>query len=107
MDIFENYEDAKNYCKFYNSLTQASDLYPNKQLFEKDDKSNLNVVLKGVISDKDRLSLLMFISTFDCDLNKIICDKLQNGFYNVLFDFDLEKSNKRNAMINLNALGWS
>lgn len=107
LDIFENEEDAENYCKFYNSLTQASDLYPNKQLFEKDDESNLNIVLKGVISDKDRLSLLMFISTFDCDLNKIICDKLENGFYNVLFDFDLEKSNKRNAMINLNALGWS
>ena len=106
LDIFENEEDANNFCKFFNSLKQ-SDSHPNKQLFEKDDESKLNIVLKGVISDKDRLSLLMFISTFDCDLNKISCDKLENGLYNVLFDFDLEKSNKRNAMVNLNALGWS
>ena len=106
LDIFETEEDADNYVGFYNSLKQA-DLHPNKQLFKKEEKSILNIVLKGVISDNDRLSLLMFISSFDCDLNKISCDKLDSGFYNVLFDFDLEKSNLRNAMINLKALGWS
>ena len=106
LDVFETEEDALNYSKFYDSL-KHSDLHPNKQLFRKEDKSTLNIVLKGIISDNDRKSLLMFISTFDCDLNKISCDKLESGFYNVLFDFDLEKSNIRNAMINLNGLGWS
>lgn len=106
LDIFENEGDANNFCKFFNSLKKSSS-NPNKQLYKREDKSNLNIVLKGVISDKDRLSLIMFISTFDCDINKISCDKLEDGFYNVLFDFDLEKYNINNAMINLNAMGWS
>lgn len=106
LETFNNKEDAESYTKFYNSL-EKSISHPNKQIFKKQDKYGLNIVLKGVISDKDRLSLLIFISTFDCDLNKISCDKLENDYYNVLFDFNLEKSSLHNAMINLNGLGWS
>ncbi|WP_405323847.1 hypothetical protein [Methanobrevibacter sp.] len=78
-----------------------------KQLFQKDCGDNYSkIFLKGIISEKDRVSIFNFISFINCNLNKLLCEKLEDDNYDFMLDIDIEKSRLKSALKDLKLLGW-
>lgn len=78
-----------------------------KQLFQKDGGDNYTkILLKGIISEKDRVSIFNFISFINCNLNKLLCEKLEDNNYDFMLDIDIEKIRLKSALKDLKLLGW-
>lgn len=80
---------------------------PLKHLFYKDKGEDYsNVLLKGIISEKERLSIFNFISFNNCNLNKLLCERQKEDNYIFLLDLDIEKSRLGAALKDLKLMGW-
>ena len=77
-----------------------------KELFRTDKEDTFNIVLKGTIPESDRASIFNFIPFFNVDLNKLACDKIENTCYELLLDFDADKSDLEKILKYLKELGW-
>ena len=96
--------------KYYNPDNQSNKGDEDKlvkQLFYKECGNNYSkIILKGIISDKDRVSIFNFISFINCNLNKLLCEKQKDGNYNLLLDIDIENRRLNSALKDLKRLGW-
>ena len=96
--------------KYHNPVIQSEKEEEDKlvkQLFQKDDGDNYTkIFLKGIISEKDRVSIFNFISFINCNLNKLLCEKLEDNHYDFMLDIDIEKSRVKSALKDLKLLGW-
>ena len=107
-DTIENAILARdNYYNSNNQSKKESEDKLLKQLYKKDCGNNYSkIILKGIISDKDRVSIFNFISYINSNLNKLLCEKQEDNTYNFLLDVDIEKSRLKAALKDLKYLGW-
>ncbi|MBQ6138822.1 MAG: hypothetical protein IJI80_03995 [Methanobrevibacter sp.] len=97
-------EEAEEEIEKIDEETQNESL---KQLFQKDCGDDYSkIFLKGIISEKDRVSIFNFISFINCNLNKLLCEKLEDNNYDFMLDIDIEKSRLKSALKDLKLLGW-
>lgn len=101
ISIFYTKEEAYKFWSDYLSSIN-DDIYPRKDLFESFEK----IILKGIISAMDYSKLFNLIPLLDCDLNKLVCNKLENDNYEIFIDFNLKDYDIPLTIRKLESLGW-
>lgn len=101
ISIFYSKEEAYKFWSDYLSSINE-DIYPHKDLFESFEK----IILKGIISEEDYSKLFNLIPLLDCDLNKLVCNKLENDNYEIFIDFNLKDYDIPLTIRKLESLGW-
>lgn len=111
LGIFSSEEKVFDYLRGVSvdekTVEEELDEKPVKQFVNKDiGNDHSAIILNGIISERDRRSIFNFISFVNCNLNKIICEKLEDNNYNFLLDIEIEKSNLNSVLKDLKNLGW-
>lgn len=98
-------ETEEKAFEYRNSYSDSNNVL-KKQLITNEEENSFNLVLDGIISEDERSSMFEFIPLFNLDLNKLLCDKIEDGNYDFSFDFNIDKSNLENILLKLKQLGW-